>query len=116
MATATNDKNSIVNGKVTASDAKTVTVELAENVEGVIKASEISRDRVEDASALFKAGDDVEAKIIAIDRKNRIINLSIRAKDMADEREALDDLSKQDAQAPKTIGDLIKAQMEGSDQ
>ncbi|MBA3979465.1 MAG: 30S ribosomal protein S1 [Alcanivorax sp.] len=113
---ATNDKNSIVNGKVTASDAKTVTVELAENVEGVIKASEISRDRVEDASALFKAGDDVEAKIIAIDRKNRIINLSIRAKDMADEREALDDLSKQDAQAPKTIGDLIKAQMEGSDQ
>ncbi|WP_111656334.1 30S ribosomal protein S1 [Isoalcanivorax indicus] len=114
---ATNDKNSIVNGKVTASDAKTVTVELAENVEGVIKASEISRDRVEDASALFKAGDDVEAKIIAIDRKNRIISLSIRAKDMADEREALDDLSsKQDAQAPKTIGDLIKAQMEGSDQ
>ena len=113
---ATNEKNSIVNGKVLAADAKSVTVELADNVEGVIKANEISRDRVEDASALFKAGDSVEAKIISVDRKNRVINLSIRAKDMADEREALDDLSKQEAQAPKTIGDLIKAQMEGSDQ
>jgi small subunit ribosomal protein S1 len=114
---AVNEKNAIVTGKVTAVDAKSVTVELAENVEGILKASEISRDRVEDAGTLFKVGDDVEAKIIAIDRKNRGISLSIRAKDMADERESVEELNaKPDAQSPKTIGDLIKAQMEGSDQ
>ncbi|MCH8545050.1 MAG: 30S ribosomal protein S1 [Alcanivorax sp.] len=114
---AVNEKNAIVTGKVTAVDAKTVTVELADNVEGLLKASEISRDRVEDAGTLFKVGDDVEAKIIAIDRKNRGISLSIRAKDMADERESVEELNaKPDAQSPKTIGDLIKAQMEGSDQ
>ena len=114
---ATNEKNSIVKGVVKAVDAKLVTIELADNVEGLMKANEISRDRVEDASQVFKTGDEVEAKIIAVDRKNRIINLSIRAKDMADEREAMDDLStRQEASSPKTIGDLIKAQMEGSDQ
>ena len=114
---AVNEKNAIVTGKVTAVDAKSVTVELAENVEGILKASEISRDRVEDAGTLFKVGDEVEAKIIAIDRKNRGLSLSIRAKDMADERESVEELNaKPDAQSPKTIGDLIKAQMEGSDQ
>ncbi|MCK0538707.1 30S ribosomal protein S1 [Alcanivorax sp. CY1518] len=113
---AANEKNSIVKGTVTAAEAKVVTVELAENVEGTLKANEISRDRVEDASQVFKPGDTVEAKIIAVDRKNRAISLSIRAKDMADEREALDDLSSRQESSPKTIGDLIKAQMEGSDQ
>ena len=113
---AANEKNSIVKGTVTAVEAKVVTVELAENVEGTLKANEISRDRVEDAGQVFKVGDAVEAKIIAVDRKNRAISLSIRAKDMADEREALDDLSSRQESSPKTIGDLIKAQMEGSDQ
>ncbi|AJD48554.1 30S ribosomal protein S1 [Isoalcanivorax pacificus W11-5] len=113
---AANEKNSIVKGTVKAVDAKLVTIELADNVEGLMKANEISRDRVEDATQVFKTGDEVEAKIIAVDRKNRIINLSIRAKDMADEREAMDDLSTRQESSPKTIGDLIKAQMEGSDQ
>ncbi|KAF0809802.1 30S ribosomal protein S1 [Alcanivorax sp. S71-1-4] len=113
---AANEKNSIVKGTVKAVDAKLVTIELADNVEGLMKANEISRDRVEDATQVFKTGDEVEAKIIAVDRKNRIINLSIRAKDMADEREAMDDLSSRQESSPKTIGDLIKAQMEGSDQ
>jgi len=111
---ASNEKGTIVKGKVIAADAKSATVELAENVEGVIKAADVSRDRVEDVSAVLPVGSEVEAKIVALDRKNRGITLSIKAKDMEDEREAIDGL-RQDNQAPKTIGDLIKAQMEGGE-
>ena len=109
-----NDKGAIVTGKVIASDAKSATVELAENVEGVLKAADVSRERVEDVSALFPVGAEVEAKITALDRKNRGITLSIKAKDVEDDREAVENLQK-DAQSPKTIGDLIKAQMEGGE-
>ena len=111
---ASNEKGTIVKGKVIAADAKSATVELAENVEGVIKAADVSRDRVEDVAAVLPVGSEVEAKIVALDRKNRGITLSIKAKDMEDEREAIDGL-RQDSQAPKTIGDLIKAQMEGGE-
>ena len=112
---ASNEKGSIVKGKVIAVDAKSATVELAEGIEGTIKASEVARDRVEDVSAVINEGDEVEAKIISVDRKNRAINLSIKQKDMADEREAIDGLRQQQEAAPKTIGDLIKAQMENGD-
>jgi small subunit ribosomal protein S1 len=64
---------------------------------------------------VINEGDEVEAKIISVDRKNRAINLSIKQKDMADEREAIDGLRQQQEAAPKTIGDLIKAQMENGD-
>ena len=96
--------------------AKAATVTLAEEVEGTLKASEISRDRVEDATTLLKAGEEIEAKIVSVDRKNRVISLSIKAKDEADEKTAMKELrTKQDAEVggPTTIGDLIKAQMEG---
>ena len=105
------ERGTIVKGKVIAVEAKFATVELAEGVEGTLKANEIGRDRVEDASTVLKVGDEVEAKITSVDRKTRALNLSIRAKDMDDERDALDNLNNQDAQAPKTIGDLIKQQM-----
>ena len=111
---AVNDRGAIVKGKVTAVDQKTATVLLADGIEGTLKASELSRDRVEDVSAVLKVGDEVEAKITSVDRKNRIINLSVKAKDMKDEQEAVENL-RQDAQAPKTIGDLIKAQMGGNE-
>ncbi|EKF73484.1 30S ribosomal protein S1 [Alcanivorax hongdengensis A-11-3] len=114
---AANDKGTIVKGVVKAVDAKAATIELAENVEGTLRASEISRDRVNDASEVLKEGDEVEAKITNIDRKNRVLSLSIKAKDQAEEREALDSLQdQQDANAPKTIGDLIKQQMENSNE
>ncbi len=112
--TAVNEKGSIVKGVVKEVDAKGAVVTLAENVEGYIKVSEISRDRVENAGDVLKVGAEVEAKIVVLDRKNRSIGLSIKAKDVSDEREALDGLRNQDAAAgegPKTIGDLIKAQM-----
>ena len=100
-----------------AVDAKAAIVELAENVEGTLRASEISRDRVNDATEVLKVGDEVEAKITNVDRKNRVLSLSIKSKDQADEREAVEGhQEQQDANAPKTIGDLIKKQMESSNE
>ena len=114
---AANDKGAIVKGVVKSVDAKAAIVELAENVEGTLRASEISRDRVNDATEVLNVGDEVEAKITNVDRKNRVLSLSIKSKDQADEREAIDGLSEQqDANAPKTIGDLIKKQMESSNE
>ncbi|WP_133492133.1 30S ribosomal protein S1 [Alcanivorax sp. 24] len=113
---AANEKGSIVKGTVKDVDAKGATVELAENVEGYLRASEISRDRVNDASQVLNVGDEVEARITNIDRKNRSINVSVRAKDQVQDREAMDNLQGQEANAPKTIGDLIKQQMENSNE
>ncbi|MNJ74103.1 30S ribosomal protein S1 [compost metagenome] len=93
-------------------DAKGAIITLANEVEGVLKASEISRDRVEDARNVLKEGEEVEAKIISVDRKSRVISLSIKSKDVAEEKEAMKELRKQDVSVgPTTIGDLIKAQM-----
>ena len=112
---ALNDRGSIVTGEVVEVDAKAVTVKLAEEVEGVLKASEISRDRVEDARNEFKVGDSVEAKIVSVDRKNRSLALSIKAKDYDDEKEAVRSLKDQEeSSSPGTIGDLIKQQMGNS--
>ncbi|HIE4517560.1 TPA: 30S ribosomal protein S1 [Proteus mirabilis] len=82
-------KGAIVSGKVTAVDAKGATVELADGVEGYLRASEASRDRVEDATLVLNVGDAVEAKYTGVDRKNRVINLSVRVKDEADEKDAI---------------------------
>ncbi|MDX1733895.1 MAG: 30S ribosomal protein S1 [Halioglobus sp.] len=108
-----NDRGSIVTGEVIEVDAKSVVVKLADEVEGILKASDISRDRVEDARNSFKVGDSVEAKIVSVDRKNRALALSIKAKDYDDEQEAVKSLKEQETEAasPGTIGDLIKAQM-----
>ncbi len=102
-------------GEVTEVDAKSVTIKLAEEVEGILKASDISREKVEDARSMFKVGDSVEAKIIAVDRKNRGLSLSIKAKDFDDEKDAVKSLkdTENETASPGTIGDLIKAQMGG---
>ncbi|ERK18503.1 MAG: 30S ribosomal protein S1 [Pantoea sp.] len=84
-----NKKGAIVTGKVTAVDAKGATVELADGVEGYLRASEASLDRIEDATLVLSVGDDVEAKFTGVDRKNRVVSLSVRAKDQADEKEAI---------------------------
>jgi len=84
-----NKKGAIVTGKVTAVDAKGATVELADGVEGYLRASEASLDRIEDATLVLNVGDDVEAKFTGVDRKNRVVSLSVRAKDQADEKEAI---------------------------
>ena len=112
---AANNKGAIVTGTVKSVDAKAAQIELAEGVDAFMKVSEISVDRVEDARDALKEGQQVEAKIINVDRKNRSISLSIKAKDAADEKEAIQQLNQQQAaevSGPTTIGDLIKQQME----
>ena len=114
---AENKKGSIVKGTVTSVDAKAAIVDLGDGVEGTLRASELSRDRVEDATTVLKVGDEVEAKLMGVDRKNRGISLSIKAKDYDDETEALKDFSDaQDASgtAP-TLGDLMKEQLKSKD-
>ncbi|GAA5188016.1 30S ribosomal protein S1 [Ferrimonas gelatinilytica] len=91
-----NKKGAIVKGTITAVDAKGATVELGENAEGYIRVADISRDRIEDASTVLSAGEEVEAKIMGVDRKNRTISLSIRAKDEAEEKEAIDALNQKE--------------------
>ncbi|CZF79824.1 30S ribosomal protein S1 [Grimontia marina] len=107
---ADNKKGAIVKGKVTAVDAKGATVELIEGVEGYLRASEASRDRVEDATLVLAVGDEVEAKFTGVDRKNRVINLSVRAKDEAEEQEAMATLNKADEAAfGNAMADAFKA-------
>jgi small subunit ribosomal protein S1 len=110
---AENDRGAIVTGEVVEVDAKSVTIKLAEEVEGILKAADISREKVEDVRNSFKVGDSVEAKIISVDRKTRALALSIKAKDFDDEKEAVKSLkdSESETASPGTIGDLIKAQM-----
>ncbi len=111
---AMNDKNSIVKGIVKSMDAKGAVITLDGEVEGYLRASEVSRDRVEDIRTHLKEGDEVEAKIINIDRKNRNINLSIKAKDMADEADVMQKMSASDTGAAGTtnLGALLKAKMD----
>ncbi|CAH5329827.1 30S ribosomal protein S1 [Klebsiella pneumoniae] len=93
---ALSKKGAIVVGKVTAVDAKGATVELADGVEGYLRASEASRDRVEDATLVLSVGDEVEAKFTGVDRKNRVVSLSVRAKDEAEEKDAIATVNKQE--------------------
>ncbi|MGA7982298.1 MAG: 30S ribosomal protein S1 [Chromatiaceae bacterium] len=109
---ALHEKGSIVTGTITEVDAKGATVALADGVEGYLRASEISRDRVEDARAVLKLGEEVEAKFVGVDRKNRTISLSVKAKDIDEETAAVKGYSR-DAQAgTATLGDILKEQME----
>lgn len=112
--TSENDKGSIVTGKVVSVDAKEAIVNLAEGVDGVLKVSDLSRDRVEDARNVLNEGDEVEAMIVGLDRKNRSLTLSIKAKEIEEEKDSIAEHNKQTANAasPATVGDLIKAQME----
>ena len=110
--TSASDKGSIVDGTVKSVDAKGAVILLADEVEGYLRASEISTDRVEDARNLLKEGDAVNAMIINIDRKSRSINLSIKAKDSADQQQAISKLQN-DANAGTTnLGALLKAKMD----
>ena len=113
---AENDKGAIVKGTVKEVDAKGAVIDLGNDIEAILKGSAISRDKVEDARNELQGGDEVEAKIINVDRKNRVINLSIKAKDVSEEKEAVKAHRSTEAEsaaaAPTTIGDLIKAQMD----
>ncbi len=104
-------KGAVVKGTVKEVDAKGAQIELEDGTVGYLRASEISRDRVEDARSVLKVGDTVEAKFIGIDRKNRIVNLSIKAKDSDEEAEAMQDYQRS-APTGTTLGDLLKEKLE----
>ena len=109
---AEHPKGSIVSGLVREVDAKGAIVDLGGGIDGHLRASELSRDRVEDARALLKVGDEVEAKFTAVDRKIRTIALSIKAKDMAEEQEAMQSY-RSDSSTGTSLGDLLKEQISG---
>ncbi len=109
------EKGSIVKGTIKSLDAKGAAVDLGGEMEGYLRASEVSRDRVEDMRTHFKEGDEVEAMIINVDRKNRVINLSIKAKDSAEQDAAMKKFSAESAAAASgatNLGALLKAKMD----
>jgi small subunit ribosomal protein S1 len=112
--TAEHAKGSIVTGVITSVDAKGAVVLLADGVEGFLKANELSRERVEDARTLLNEGESIEAKFIGIDRKNRSILLSIKAKENQEEQDVMRELNRSDMTSP-TLGDLLKEQMDSKE-
>ncbi|MRH77434.1 30S ribosomal protein S1 [Spiribacter sp. C176] len=113
---AENPKGTIVTCTAQEVDAKGVVVELAEEVQGYIRAADLARDRVEDARTVVKEGDTIEAKFVAVDRRNRMISLSVRAKDQQDEREVMEDYGNTGSAGTTALGDLLKEQMADRDQ
>jgi len=109
------EKGSIVKGTIKTVEAKGATVQLDSDMEGYLRASEISRDRVEDMRTHYKEGDEIEAMVINVDRKNRVINLSIKAKDMTDQDSAMKKLASESAAAASgstNLGALLKAKFD----
>ncbi len=103
-----NQKGAIVKGTIAEIDARGAVITLAEEVTGYLKASEISEDKVEDASHHFNVGDEVEAVVVRVDKKNRSIALSIKAKNAAEEKEAISNYNNQAQESSATMGDLFK--------
>jgi small subunit ribosomal protein S1 len=111
---ASHEKNSVVSGTVKSVDAKGAVVDI-NGVEGYLRASEFSRDRVDDLRAHLKDGDAVQAMIINVDRKNRSINLSVKAKDLSEETEAMKQLRTENAAASAgatNLGALLRAKLD----
>lgn len=111
---AQHGKGSVVKGTVTGVEAKGATVALADDVEGYLRASELSRDRVEDARSVLKEGDAVDAKITTIDRKNRKISLSVKAKDLAEETEAVQEYARKASSATSSLGDKLREKLKSN--
>lgn len=110
--TGRHEKGSVVTGTVKSVDAKGAVIDLGDETEGYLRASEISAQRVEDATTQLSVGDKVEALIISVDRKNRAIQLSIKAKDAAEAREALDRVNSEASSGTTNLGALLKAKLE----
>ena len=113
-----NDKGQVVTGKVKTVDARGAEIDLGEDILGYLRASEISRDRVEDARNVLKEGDEVTAVVVNVDRKTRNIQLSIKQKDMIDEQGAMANLSQQSSResaGTTSLGALLRAKLDNSD-
>ncbi len=116
--TTLNDRGALVTGKVKTVDPRGAEIQLTDDVTGYLRASEISRDRVEDARNVLKEGDEVSAMIINVDRKVRSIQLSIKAKDNADQQEAMQRLSQtseRENAGTTSLGALLRAKMDNKE-
>jgi len=114
---AAHNKGTIVNGVIKEVDARGAQITLAEGVEGYLRVSEISRERIEDARTILKEGEDIEARFMGVDRKNRTITLSIKAKDIAEEQAAIKSYTGTPTGGTvgnTTLGDMLKAQLGGN--
>jgi small subunit ribosomal protein S1 len=109
---ADHPKGSIVKGTISTVDAKGAEVDLGSGVTGYVRASDLSRDRVEDARQVLVAGQEIEARFMGVDRKNRMISLSVKHKEMAEEAEAMQEYSSS-GPAGTSLGDIMKDQMGG---
>ncbi|MBP7712044.1 MAG: 30S ribosomal protein S1 [Gammaproteobacteria bacterium] len=107
-----NPKGSVVRGKVTEVDAKGAAVMLIDGVEGYIRASEVTRDRVDDARNVLTVGEEIEAKFVGVDRKKRVISLSVKAKESDEEAAVLSDYSAEATGGMATLGDLLRQQLD----
>jgi small subunit ribosomal protein S1 len=112
---AENSKGSIVKGTVKEVDAKAAIVDLGDGIEGTLRASELSRDRIEDARTILTVGEEIEAKFMGVDRKSRAIMLSIKAKDSEDEATMMQDYGAETSEATTNLGDVLKQHLKGDE-
>jgi small subunit ribosomal protein S1 len=112
---AENPKGSVVKGTVKDVDPRGAVIDLGNGIEGQLRASELGRDRVDDARAVLKIGDEIEAKFIGVDRKTRTISLSIKAKEVYEEAEAVQSYRSEVPTSGTSLGDLLKEQINGPD-
>ena len=103
-----NGRGSVVNGKVVEVDERQAVIQITDDVTGTLKASEAAIERVEDLTKILSVGDEVEAKVINVDRKHKSLNLSIRAKDVAEEKAVIQDYTRKDSNAATSLGDIFK--------
>jgi small subunit ribosomal protein S1 len=104
---AAHPKGALVTGKIKAVDARGATIDLGEGIEGYLRASELSRDRVEDARTAVKEGEEIEARIVGVDRKSRSVSLSVKAKEIHEEQQAMESY-RGTTGGGATLGDLLK--------
>jgi small subunit ribosomal protein S1 len=112
---AEHSKGSVVKGTVKEVDAKAAIIDLGDGIDGTLRASELSRDRIEDARTVLSVGDEVEAKFMGVDRKSRAIMLSVKAKDSDDEAAMMQDYGSGSTEATTNLGDVLKQQMNEED-
>ena len=112
---AEHSKGSIVKGVVKDVDAKAAIIDLGDGVDGILRASELSRDRIEDARTILSVGEEVEAKFMGVDRKSRSVALSIKAKDTEEEASMMQDYGSETAEATTNFGDMLKKQLKGDE-
>ena len=112
---AENSKGSIVKGTIKEVDAKAAIVDLGDGIDGTLRASELSRDRIEDARTVLTVGEEIEAKFMGVDRKSRAIMLSIKAKDSEDEATMMQDYGAETSEATTNLGDVLKQHLKGDE-